>query len=91
MTTKHSSRAKLKTQADQIAKTLKGFYDGKIPDGQFVQKLKDARAKDGVTFGIIVMDDKVLKIEMPWTVVATSTERAISEWIVSKMAEEPTQ
>jgi hypothetical protein len=37
------------------------------------------------------MDDKVLKITLPWTVIAGANEAAISEWIIGKMAEEPVQ
>lgn len=90
MTTKNSPRSALKIQADRMAKVLKGFLAGTIPDGPFVQKLKDALDKPSIKFGI-VMDDKVLTIEMPWSVIRETGEREISEWIISKMAEERAQ
>jgi hypothetical protein len=86
MTTKNSPFAALKAQADKIAKVLKGFDQGKIPDGPFAQKLVDARAKDGIKFGIF-MDDKVITIEMPWLVIRETEEAGISAWIVRQMQE----
>lgn len=88
MTTKDSPRGKLKAQADNIAKTLKGFIRGKIPPGPFTDKLRESLDKPGIKFAV-VMDDKVLKMEMPWSVIRETDERGISEWIVSQMSEEP--
>ena len=77
MTTARSPLKRLKAQADEIASRLKAMESGTIGD---------ARAKDSITFGI-VMDDKVVKIEMPWTTIHASSATEISAWILKYMSE----
>ena len=84
MTTSHSPLRKLKAQADKIAATIKATERGEnlVPDP--AGKLSDARGKEGITFGV-VMDDKVLKITMAWSVIKTMSEASISEYILRHM------
>lgn len=77
MTTKASPYRQLKGQADKIAKALK--------DPNTAQ-MKAARQKPVFKAGI-VMDDKVLTLEMPWTVIDTTSEAALAEYIVDRMRE----
>lgn len=86
MTTKHSPISKIKEQADVIARSLKGFERGEVIDVRFADQLKAARDKPALKFGIM-MDDKLISIEIPWTLIADSTELALSEFIVKKMKE----
>jgi hypothetical protein len=40
--------------------------------------------KDAVTFGV-VMDDKIIKIEMEWATIRATSEAGISEYILNQM------
>jgi hypothetical protein len=86
MTTAHSPLRVLKTQADRIAAALKAAERGeKIADDPG-GKIAAARSRDSVTFGV-VMDDKVLKIEMAWSLIRETSEIGISEYILKQMRE----
>lgn len=50
-------------------------------------KIAAARATDGVTVGV-VMDDKILKIEITWAKVREMSESSISAWVVKHMREQ---
>lgn len=85
MTIAHSPPERLKAQANEIASRLKAMERGDIsadPGG----KLAAARAKHSITFGI-VMDDKIVKIEMPWATIRANNEAGISAWILKQMSE----
>lgn len=73
MTTKSSPLPILKDQADRIAAML---------------RLKSAQPqpKENFKFGI-AMDDKVLSVEMTWTMVRDTSEAALSEFILRYMQE----
>jgi hypothetical protein len=63
MTTAHSPLRALKAQANKMAATLKAIDRGETVAADPGGKIAAARTKDNITFGV-VMDDKVLKIEM---------------------------
>jgi hypothetical protein len=86
MTTSRSPLRVLKAQADKIAAALKAAERGENIDGQFhfPEKIEAARAKENVTFGV-VMDDKVLKIDVPWNLIRETGEVALAEFILNKM------
>lgn len=86
MTTKNSPRRKLKAQADKIASVLKRAERGEPIEAMFATKIAEARAKESFKTGI-VMDDKVIILELPWTVVRDTTEAGLSEYIVDQMRE----
>ncbi len=86
MTTKHSPLSALKEQADKIAATLKAAERGEKIAVQFAEKIDAARAKDSFKIGI-VMDDKVVTIEMPWATIRATSETGLSEYIVKQMRE----
>lgn len=77
MTTKDSPYAALKEQADRIAATLK---NPRTP------QMAAARMKPAFKVGI-VMDDKVITLEMPWTLIDSTTQPALAEYIVNQMRE----
>ena len=77
MTTKSLPRSQLKAQADKIAKALKN---------PLTPQMRAARQKPNFKAGI-VMDDKVLTLEMPWSLVDSTEEAALSEYIVGLMQE----
>ncbi len=82
MTTSASPLAKLKAQADQIATRLKGMVSADpatLPD-----KVRAALDKPAIKFGI-VMDDKIITVEMPWATIRETDEAGISAWIVEHM------
>lgn len=73
MTTKDTPREELKVQSDKIAKALKAMCD-------------TPRAKSYIKFAL-VMDDKLLSIEIPWQTIDDTTEEALSEYILLQMQE----
>lgn len=86
MTTKDSPLSAIKVQADKIAVILKAAERGEKFDMRFAQKIADARARGTFKFAI-VMDDKVVSVEMPWSIIRDTDEAGISEYIVNQMRE----
>lgn len=86
MTTKHSPIGALKAQADKIASTLKAAERGDKIDVRFAAKIEAARAKESFKVGV-VMDDKIITLEMPWTTIQTTTEAGLAEYILRQMRE----
>jgi hypothetical protein len=85
MSTARSPLRKLKAEADRIAAQLKAFERGDIgadPTG----KLTAARGRESIDFAV-VMDDKILKIVMPWALIKSTSESGISEYILKQMRE----
>lgn len=87
MTTKNSPVARLRAQAQKIAKTLKDAERGKSGASDPGGKLAASLAKGEVTVGV-VMDDKVIQITMPWATVRQTDEAALVEFILVQMREE---
>lgn len=86
MTTKHSPLSALKAQADKIAATLKAAERGEKIDVRFAEKIDAARAKESFKVGI-VMDDKIIIVEMPLATIRSTSEAGLSEYIVRQMRE----
>ncbi len=86
MTTKHSPLSALKKQADKIAEMLKRAERGEKIDVRFTEKIEAARDKESFNVGI-VMDDKIITIDMPWATIRATSEVALSEYIVDQMRE----
>lgn len=89
MSTKNSPLSKLKAEADNIARHLAAFERGEPIDPQFASKLEAARKQEVVKIGI-VMDDKIITLEIPWTTIKSSGEVAMSEYILKQMREHRT-
>lgn len=81
MTTKHSPLCELQRQADKVAATLKAASRGEI------EFKKGAHHKPVVVSFAVVMDDKILKIEMAWDTIRQTSEAGISEFILREMRE----
>ena len=86
MTTKHSPLSRIKAQADKIAATLKAAERGEKIDVRFAEKIAAARKQDSFVVGV-VMDDKVIKITMPWTTIRETSEVGLAAWILDQMRE----
>ena len=86
MTTAYSPLSELKAQADKIAKMVKAIERGENPVEDRGGKLARARQDSGIVFGV-VMDDKVLKIEMMWATIREMSEAGIAEYILKHMRE----
>lgn len=86
MTTKNSPLSTLKAQADKIAATLKATERGEHIDVRFAEKIELSHRKQGFKVGI-VMDDKVITIEMPWSTVRSTSEVSLAEYILKQMRE----
>ena len=72
--------------ARKIAAKLKEFERGELPAGQFTKALAEARARDSFR-AAIVMDDKIVTIEMPWSTVCSTDEAGLAEYILNQMRE----
>jgi hypothetical protein len=86
MTTARSPLRVLKAQADQIAAKLKRIADGHNDAADPFGRLDAARTRDSITFGV-VMDDKLLQIEMRWSAIRKSSKEEIAEYILKHMRE----
>jgi hypothetical protein len=84
VTTSQSPLRALKAQADGIAQKLKAYERGEKLAFHFAEKIEAARDKPSFTFGV-VMDDKVIKIEMPWTTMRETSEVGLAEYILKQM------
>lgn len=86
MTTRKSPLRILKAQADLMAAKLKATERGDDMASDPSGKIAAARQKESITFGV-VMDDKVLKIEMSWATIRATSEVGIAEFILKHMCE----
>ena len=84
MTTSSSPIAKLKNQADNMARMLKAAERGETVANDPAGKIAAARARDTITFAVL-MDDKVIKINMAWATIRDTSEPGISAYIVEYM------
>lgn len=87
MTTSKSPLRVLKAQADTIAKTVKAVERGENPMEDRGGKIAASRTRDSVKFGV-VMDDKILTIEMTWATIRETSEAGISEYVLKQMREQ---
>ncbi len=86
MSTKNSPVRVLKAQADKIAATLKAAERGDKIDARFAERIAEARTKDSFKVAV-VMDDKVITLDMPWTTIRGTTEAGLAEYILNQMRE----
>jgi len=84
MSTARSPLRKLKAEADRMAELLKKASLGEPIDVQFAHKIAEALQRDEIVFAIF-MDDKVVKITMPWHVIEETSQAGISEFILKQM------
>lgn len=90
MTTSQSPLRVLKAQADSIAKTIKQAERGEPVPLEFAAKLRAARAKNEFVVGV-VMDDKLIKITLPWMLLQNTSEVALAAYILKHMRGEREQ
>jgi hypothetical protein len=87
VSTARSPLRKLRAEADRIAAQLKSIERGdalSTPDP--AGKVAAARAREGIDF-VVAMDDKILKITMPWSLIKKTSEAGLSEYILKQMRE----
>jgi hypothetical protein len=84
MTTSRSPLSALRRQADTIAVALKQAERGEKIVHDPVGKIAAARCRESVKFAV-VMDDKIISVEMPWAMIHDTSERGISEYILKQM------
>ena len=84
MTNSHSPLRILKAQADKIAQKIKAAERGELSADDPYGKIAAALDKPSVKFGV-VMDDKVITLEMDWNTIKGSGEVALSEMILRHM------
>ena len=74
----------LKAQADAIARTIKAAEQGQQIDARFAATMDEARDRKSFKIGI-VMDDAVILLDMPWTVIRASNEAELYRYILGRM------
>lgn len=84
MTTSRSPLRVLKAQADTIAKTIKAVERGENPVEDRGGKIAAARDKPEFKVGV-VMDDKVLIVDLPWVTIRETSEVGLAEFILKHM------
>ena len=84
MSTSKSPAWKLRREADNMAKIIKAVERGEKVAADPAGKMAAALARGSVKFGI-VMDDKVITIEMPTATIRKHTEPELSAWIIEYM------
>lgn len=84
MTTSQSPLRTLTQQADKIADVLKRVSRGERVAEDRGGKLKAAMANPSVKFGVI-MDDKLITLEMTWDKIKDTSEVAIAAYILKLM------
>ena len=82
MSTSNSPVAKLREEAKRIAENLKAAESGKIAD--IGGKLAAARKAGSMKVGI-VMDDKVITLDLPMATIRDTGEVALTEMIFKFM------
>lgn len=86
MTSKNSPRWKLEQQAKSIASILKKAERGEPIGVLWAERLKLARTRPTFKAGI-VMDDKTIILELTWTLIKETEEKALVEYIINQMQE----
>lgn len=81
MTTAETPTHILKAQADKIAKTLKSSA---AQQPNVTGLALGVTLPENVTFAV-VMDDKVLKLTMPWATIREKAEAEVSGFILKQM------
>lgn len=84
MTTSLSPLSRLKAQADNIARIVKAIERGEDVIEDRGGKIAASRALGRTKFAI-VMDDKIISVEMSWATIAESSETEISSMILGEM------
>lgn len=84
MTTSQSPLRVLKAQADKIANAIKMAERGEPVEPAFAAKLAEARGRTSFKIGI-VMDDKLVTIEIPWPTIRETTEVSLGAYILRLM------
>lgn len=84
MTTSRSPLSALRSQSDGIASALKAAERGERVHAIFAEKIEEARGRPSIRVGV-VMDDKVINMDLPWTTIRNLSEVALSEYILRQM------
>lgn len=90
MSNSGSPIAKLRREAEEIARRIKAIERGEVPNVPNVAKLVAARQTPQVTFGIM-QDDKLISMTLAWSTIAATGEHALAEMIVHHMRGGTTQ
>lgn len=86
MTTKHSPLRVLRAQADRIADLICTTERGEPVNVQFAEKLAAARDKESVKVAI-AMDDKIISLDLHWSVIRSTGRVGLAQYILDQMRE----
>lgn len=85
MTTSQSPLRVLKAQADKIAKTVKAIERGEKVEGDDPLGKIEASKVRGIFNFAVVMDDKIISLEMAWATISAHSEVGLAEYILKLM------
>lgn len=74
----NTSKEVLRIQAEEIASILKKTENGEV--------FSESRKHPSITFAV-VLNDKILKIEMTWKIIRETSQTGIAEFILNHMNE----
>jgi len=86
MTTTKSPSQALRAQAHKIAETLKHAAAGEKIANDPAGRIEASKARGFIDFAI-VMDDKILKIEIPWQTINELALPLLCDFIFDQMSE----
>lgn len=86
MTTKNSPPSQLRAQAHKIADSLKRAARGEKVANDPAGKIEASKARGFIDFAI-AMDDKILKIQIPWTTINELAFPLLCDFIYDQMRE----
>lgn len=84
MTTSQSPLRVLKAQADKIAATVKAIDRGEKVEGDPLGKIEASKLAGVFNFAV-VMDDKIIRLEMAWATISAHSEVGLAEYILKLM------
>lgn len=87
MTTSQSPLRVLKAQADYIAKSIKMAERGESVSADIAARIAEARSRQVLVVGV-AMDDKIIKLTLPWAELCAASEVALAALILKRMREE---
>lgn len=88
MTTAKSPPEKLRAQAHHIAETLKRSAIGEKVADDPAGKIPASKER-GSLKAAIVMDDKIINIDVPWATIEAASIPELCEFIFEQMSEAP--
>lgn len=90
MSTGNSPLSKLKREAENMARILKMADRGERIAKDPLGKIAASKASGVFAIGLMI-DDKVVRVDIPWRTIHSFSEVALAEWILKLMRNKQTE